>query len=85
MSRFLGSEFGGNRVNIHGVSTDKATRKCVNNFRGIRNFVFDAYYIDVCIKFDDFFPRARKRKILSIHRLERAQYAFMDHSKPSFS
>ena len=42
---------------------------------------------NICIKFDDFFPRAGKEKCYTcanfqkIHRLERAQYAFLDHSK----
>ena len=53
--------FWGNRVNIQGVSTDKAKRKSVHNFREIHNFRFDAYYINVCIKFDDFFLRAYKK------------------------
>ena len=46
------------------------------NFGGIRNFRFDAYYINVCVIFDDFLPIVEKN-----HRLERAQYAFLDHSK----
>ena len=50
--------------------------------------IFDTYYINVGLKFDDFFLRARERKkpihvpiAKKIHRLERAQYAFLDHSK----
>ena len=32
--------FGGNRINIYGVSTDKARRKYVHNFRGNSQFSF---------------------------------------------
>ena len=32
--------FGGNRVNIQGVSTDKATRKSIHNFRRNSQFSF---------------------------------------------
>ena len=30
-------------------------------------FVFDAYYINVSVKFDDFFLTARERKSLSMY------------------
>ena len=51
-------------------------------------FIFDAYYINVCVKFDDFFQTARVRKspihvpiVQKMHHLEHAQYAFLNHSK----
>ena len=64
--------FRGNRVNIKGVSTDKATRKSVHKFlKEFAIFVFDAYYINVCVKFDDFFLTARERKSLPMCQLSK--------------
>ena len=52
-----------NRANIQGVSTDKVTRKYVLKFwRNSQSSFFCAYYINVAIKFDDFFVTARERK-----------------------
>ena len=51
-------------------------------------FVFDAYYINVCVKIDDVFPNSERKKnpihvpiVKKFHRLERAHNAFLDHSK----
>jgi len=52
-------------------------------------FVFDACYINECIKFDDFFLINYERKKKPIHVpifqknccLGSTQYAFLDHSK----
>ena len=51
-------------------------------------FVFHACYINVCVKFDDFFPNGERKEkpinvpiVKKIHRLERLQYAFLDPSK----
>ena len=81
--------FRGNRVNIEGVSTDKATRKSVHKILvELALFIFDAYYIKAFVKFDDFFPNSERKKkpthvpiVKKIHFLECAQYAFLDHSK----
>jgi len=45
--------------------------------------IFDAYYINVCVKFEQrekekAYPCADRQKI---HRVERAQYLLLDHSK----
>ena len=62
--------FRGNRVNIQEVSTDKAI--VIKNFGGIQNVrFFEAYYINACVKFDDFFLAERKRKSLSMCRLSK--------------
>ena len=77
-----------NRANIQGVSTDKVTRKYVHKFsRNSQIFVFCAYYINVAIKFDDFFLNSERKKkpiVNTIYRLEGAQYALLDHSKARF-
>ena len=46
-------------------------------------FIFDVYYINVCVKFEQrekekAYPCDDRQKI---HRLVRAQYALLDHSK----
>ena len=65
--------FKANRENIQRVSTDKATRKYVHQSR--RNsqlsLVFDAYYNNIHVKFDDIFLTARERKSLSICSLSK--------------
>ena len=53
----------GNRVNIQGVSTDKATRKSVHKFWRNAQFSFSTRItLNVCVKFDDFFLKSRERK-----------------------
>ena len=42
--------FGGNRVNIQGVSTDKATRKSVHNFRRNSQFSFLTRIALICVQ-----------------------------------
>ena len=78
--------FGGNRVNIQGVSTDKATRNSAHKFWRNSQFSFLTCIIlmHACVKFD-LFQTARERKhihapvVKKIHRLESWQYAFLDH------
>jgi len=79
--------FWGKRVNIQGVSTDEATRKCLHKlWRNSQIFVFHMHYTNVCVKFDDFFQTARERKSQSKASCQKnslsesAQYAFLDHS-----
>ena len=75
-----------NRVNMKGASIGKATRK----LEELAISVFDVYYINVRVIFDDFFfSNEQKKKPIHVpiekkpknHRLESAQYAFLDHSK----
>lgn len=64
--------FSGNKVNIQGVSTDEAARKSVHKFlQEFAMFVFDAYYINLCVKFDDIFLTASERKGLSMCQLSK--------------
>ena len=56
--------FGGNRVNIQGISTDEATRKSVQKFLKILQFSF--FFINVCVKCDNFALTVRERKSLSM-------------------
>ena len=77
-----------NRVNIEGVSTDKATRKSVHKFWRNSHFsFFDVYYFHVCVKFMIFSEHQKKKKSLfmrqlskKVHHLESAQHTFSDHS-----
>ena len=81
--------FRGNRVNIEGVSTDKATRKSVHKFwRDSQFSFFDVYYFHVCVKFMIFSKHQKNKKSLfmrqlskKVHHLESAQHTFSDHSK----
>ena len=51
--------FRGNRVNIQAILEEFAS------------FVFNAYYINVFVKFDDFFLTARERKSQSMSQLSK--------------
>ena len=57
------------------------------NLEQFASFVLNAYYINVSVKFDDFFLTAKEKKpihvpiVENIPSLERAQCAFLDHSE----
>ena len=78
--------FRGNRVNIHGVPTDKATRKSVHKFwRNLQFPFWRVNYTNDCMcKISWFSPINSERKknpihvpiVQKIHHLEWAQYAF---------
>ena len=59
-----------NRVNIQGLFTNKARKKSVHTkeegMEEFAIFVFDAYYINVYVKFDDFCLTGRERKSISM-------------------
>ena len=92
VSRFLHSEFSlfWGKQNKHPMSFNWRNYKkiCTKILEEITIFVFDTYYIYVCVKFDDFFANSKRNKkpihvpiFKKIHRLEHTQYAFLDHSK----
>ena len=81
--------FRGNRVNIQAVRNDEATIKSVHEFwTNLQVSFFDAYYINVSVKLNGFFPKSERKKkpihvpiVEKIHRLESAQCVFLDHPK----
>ena len=82
--------FRGNRVNIQGVSTDKATRKSVHKFWRNLQFSFLTRITLMLCKIRGFFSKSERKKkpihvpiVKKVHRLQGSQYALLDHSKPS--
>ena len=83
VSRFLHGEFslflGKQSKHPRSFKWQRYKKICTEFSEEFANFVFDAYYTNVGMKFDDFYLAARKREILSmcqfskkIHPLERA-------------
>ena len=79
--------FRGNRVNIQGVSTAKATRKSVHKFWKNSQFSFLMHFTLMFVQnLMIFFPDSKRKPIhvpivKKIHHLEHTQYTFLDHSK----
>ena len=90
VSRFLHGEFslfwGKQSKSPRSFNWQSHKKICTYIYEEFAIFVFEAYYTNVWVEFDDFFGNSeRKTKPIHIpiakksHRLERAQYKILDH------